>query len=162
MRNIKSHPELSLNLPGWLNMDAEISADGRTLYTTQSYFDGGAAPKQSYFITAHLKNGRFEIDNRSSETFHNINSSDLEYGTSVSPDGLEFYFTRLRYGNGPELKTYHAARPNKHAAFSVLTAIKAITGFAEAPAITSDGRLLYFHKKRAEAFRLICFGTECF
>jgi hypothetical protein len=147
VRNIKSHPELSLNIPGWLNMDVEISADGNTLYSTQSYFDGGSAPKQSYFIVAHLKNGRFEIDHRSSEIFHNINSGGLEYGASVSPDGLDFYFTRLSYDNGPELRTYHAARSNKHAAFSVPTAIKAITGFAEAPAVTSDGRLLYFHKK---------------
>lgn len=154
VRNIKSHPELSLNLPGWLNMDVEISADGGTLYSTQSYFDGGVSPKQSYFFIAHLKDGRFEVDNRSSEIFHNINTGDLEYGASISLDGLEFYFTRLSYAEGPKFKTYYATRPNRDAVFSMPIALDAITGMAEAPAITSDGKLLYFHKKEQKKFVL--------
>jgi len=154
VRNIKPHPELSLNIPGWLNMDVEISNDGTTLYTTQTYFGDGPPPKQSYFFMAHLKNGRFEIDTRSSEIFHNINTSDLEYAASISQDGLEFYFTRLSYAKSVKFKTYYATRPDRDAVFSIPIPIEAILGFAEAPAITSDGRLLYFHKKVQNHFSL--------
>lgn len=154
VRNIRPHPELSLNLPGWINMDVEISADGNTLYSTQTYFGDGPPPKQSYFIIAHLKAGRFEIDNRSNEIFHNINTSDLEYGASISADGRELYFTRLSYADGGKFTSYYATRPNRTAVFSAPVLIPAITGFSEAPAITSDGRLLYFHKKDKNRFSL--------
>ncbi|PCI47593.1 MAG: hypothetical protein COB49_07030 [Alphaproteobacteria bacterium] len=147
VRNIRPHPEVSLNLPGWINMDIEISADGNTLYSTQTYFGDGPPPKQSYFFVAHLKSGKFEIDSRSNEIFHNINTSDLEYGASVSADGRELYFTRLSFANGGKFTSFYATRPDRAAAFSVPSPISAITGIAEAPAITSDGKLLYFHKK---------------
>lgn len=152
--NIKPHPELSLNIPGWINMDIEISADGNTLYSTQTYFGGGPPPKQSYFFVAHLYDGKFEIDHRSNEIFHNINTNDLEYAASISADGLEFYFTRLSYTQGVKFTSFYATRPDRHAMFSVPKPITAITGFAEAPAISSDGRLLYFHKKDQNGFSL--------
>ncbi len=154
VNDLKAHPEVSLNLPGWLNMDVEISADGKTLYTTQTYFGDGAPPKQSYFQVAHLKNGKFEIDGHSNAIFNHINTADVEYGASLSSDERELYFTRLSYENGGKFTNYYATRPDKQAPFSAPKPITAITGFAEAPAITADGRLLYFHKKTGKHFQL--------
>lgn len=151
--DLKAHPEVSLNLPGWLNMDVEISADGKTLYTTQTYFNNDM-PKQSYFQVAHLKNGKFEIDSHSNAIFDRINTGDIEYGASISSDDRELYFTRLSYENGGKFTSYYATRPNKQAPFSTPKPITSITGFAEAPAITADGRLLYFHKKTGNRFQL--------
>ncbi len=154
VHDIKAHPELSLNLPGWINMDIEISLDGNILYSTQTYFGDGPPPKQSYFIVAHLKDGKFEIDPRSNDIFHNINTTALEYAASISSDGLALYFTRLNYTGGLTFKSYSATRPHKNARFSVPRQITAITGYAEAPAITSDGKLMYFHKKDGKRFSL--------
>ncbi len=154
VRNVKAHPELSLNLPGWINMDIEISPDGSRIYSTQTYFGEGPPPKQSYFIVAHMRNGKFEIDPRSNDIFHNINTGDLEYGASISADGLELYFTRLSYGGGLAFNSYIATRPHRDARFSVPGRITAISGHAEAPAISSDGQRMYFHKKDKGRFHL--------
>lgn len=152
--DVQAHPELSLNLPGWINMDVEISPDGSTLYSTQTYFGDGPPPKQSYFFVAHMRNGKFESDPRSNDIFHNINTSDLEYAASISADGLELYFTRLSYINGLTFNSYSATRAHKADRFSAPKLITAISGHAEAPAITSDGRLMYFHKKDKGRFYL--------
>ncbi|GEM_PF-598332 len=154
VRNVKSHPELSLDIPGWVNMDIEISADGKTLYATQTFFDDNNQPKHSYFIVARLTGEKFAIDSRSNKIFHNINTGNLEYGASVSQNELEFYFTRVSLANGGKFTSYYATRPDRNSAFSLPKPIRAITGYAEAPAITSDGRLLYFHKKDGNRFAL--------
>ncbi|MCF6196298.1 MAG: hypothetical protein L3J50_06300 [Emcibacter sp.] len=151
--DLKAHPEVSLNLPGWLNMDVEISADGKTLYTTQTYFSNDM-PEQSYFQVAHLKDGKFEIDSHSNAIFDRINTADIEYGASISSDGRELYFTRLTFKNGGKFTSYYATRPDKKTPFSTPRPITAINGYAEAPAITADGRLLYFHKKTGDHFQL--------
>ena len=152
--NIRSHPELSLKTPGWVNMDIEISADGKTLYATHTDFRGGPPPKQSYFFRAHLKDGRFVVDKQSDDIFRNINSGDAEYAASISSDELDIYFTRLNQTNGFRFSSYRATRTSKNAPFSVPMRIAAITGIAEAPAITSDGKLMYFHKKDQGRFFL--------
>ncbi len=151
---IESHPELSLNIPGWVNMDVEISKDGKTLYATQTRFEIGkhAFPVQSDFFVAHRVNGEFKIDKRSNKIFRNINSDALEYGASISADELEFFFARLKQKNGFRFATYRATRKSINEPFSTPERIADITGFAEAPAITDDGQHLYFHKKSAGRF----------
>jgi hypothetical protein len=152
--NIKAHPELSLHSPGWLNMDIEISADGNTLYATQTYFSGGSPPKESYFFVAHKVGNKFKINKKSDVIFKQINSDDLEYAAAISDDELELFFTRLSPENGFRYTTYRTTRPNKTSAFAKPTKIEAITGISEAIAITSDGKLAYFHKKVGKHFRL--------
>ena len=152
--NIVPIPELSLNEPGWVNMDIEISADGNTIYSTQTFFNlkKNTGPIESYFFKAHLKNGKFEIDENSREIFKNINTEDLEYAASISTDELEIFFTRLIHGNTPTFYSYYAKRSDKDAPFGKPIMLKAITGFSEAPAITNDGQLLYYHKKDNDRF----------
>jgi len=154
--NITPHPELSLNKFGWLNMDIEISADGKTLYATHTYFDfrSQSFPLKSYFFVAHLKGNKFVIDKRSNEIFKYINTKDLEYAASISTDELELLFTRLNQENGFKFNSYRATRKSKNEPFSVPVRIKSITGIAEAPALTNDGRLVYFHKKKAGRFNI--------
>ena len=144
--NISALSELSLKKPGWLNMDVEISADGRTLYATQTLFQGKSWPIESYFFSAQLEDGSFKIDEDSEKIFSSINTKYLEYAASITTDELELFFTRTDVKKGPTFATYHTTRPNKSAAFEIPTKINAITGFSEAPAITNDGHLLYYHK----------------
>ena len=150
--NIAPIPELSLKKLGWLNMDIEISADGNTLYSTQNLFDGDSWPKISYFFNAHLENGKFIVNADSENIFQHINSNDLEYAASISTNELEIFFTRLKFDTKPEFSSFYANRTDKNSAFSKPVKINAITGYSEAPAITNDGNLLYFHKKVKDKF----------
>lgn len=160
--DITSHPELSLNKYGWLNMDIEISADGSTLYATHTYFDfdNGSFPKESYFFVAHLIDDKFVIDEFSDEIFRHINTNNQEYAASISTDELEIFFTRLNQDDGFTFNSYRATRKSKDEPFSIPSRINAITGIAEAPALTNDGRLLYFHKKNAGRFNLYVLERE--
>lgn len=160
--NIKMHPELSLNSRGWLNMDIEISPNGKSLYATQTFFNfsKGGPPKKSYFFVAHRNGDTFTIDKRSDKIFKKINTKHLEYAASISDDELEILFTRL---NTDKFKytSYRATRPDKESAFSEPVKIQAITGVAEAPALSSDGTKLYFHKsKRKDKFVLYLLERE--
>lgn len=141
-------PELSLKIPGWLNMDIEISADGETLYATQTYFGNGAPPTKSYFIYADLIHGKFHVNENSDTIFKNINTGDLEYAASISSNGLEIFFTRAsNLQSVPGFLSYRAVRPGLHEPFGEPEPINAIAGIAEAPAISGDGKRLYYHKK---------------
>ena len=151
--DIKPIPELSLQIPGWLNMDIEISTDGKTLYSTQTYFGDGAPPTKSYFFSATFTDDKFIVDNNSHDIFKNINTDDLEYAASISSDGLELLFTRgSGFRSSPKFESFRATRPDINDPFGEPEPIKAITGFAEAPAITDDGRLVYYHKKNKGRF----------
>ncbi len=152
--NITPIPELSLHKPGWLNMDIEISADGSSIYATQTLFSGQAWPKESHFFTAYLQNGKFVIDQNSKEIFKHINTKSLEYAASISTDELELFFTRLNLENGANFATYYTSRPDKNSPFRKPVLLEAINGFSEAPAITGDGRLLYYHKKDTKRFNI--------
>ena len=148
VRDIQALPELSLRSPGWLNMDIEISADGLTLYSTQTWFGDGPPPTKSYFFSASLKGDKFIADKNSADIFKNINTDDLEYAASISSDDLEIFFTRgSNFHSFPKFASFRATRSDVNAPFSNPEPIKAITGFAEAPAVTDEGKLIYYHKK---------------
>lgn len=72
-------------------MDIEISADGKTLYATQTYFSGGSPPKKSYFFMADKVGDKFIINKKSDALFKQINSNDLEYAAAISDDELELF-----------------------------------------------------------------------
>jgi len=146
--DIQPISELSLQTPGWLNMDIEISADGKTIYSTQTYFGDGAPPTKSYIFTATVKDDKYFVDKNSDDIFKNINTNDLEYAASISSDGLEILFTRgSDFRSFPKFTSFRATRHDINTPFSEPEPIKAITGIAEAPSITDDGRLIYYHKK---------------
>jgi WD40 repeat protein len=151
--DVQAIPELSLQIPGWLNMDIEISADGKTIYSTQTYFGDGAPPTKSYFFSATYTDGKYIVDNNSHDIFKNINTNDLEYAASISSDGLELLFTRgSGFRSSPKFESFRATRPDINVPFGDPEPIKAITGFAEAPVITDNGRLIYYHKKNKGRF----------
>ncbi|MBT7950753.1 MAG: hypothetical protein HN764_03950 [Gammaproteobacteria bacterium] len=153
VKDIRAIPELSLQKPGWLNMDIEISADGLTLYSTQTYFGDGPPPTKSYFFSASLRDNKFFVDDNSEDIFRNINTDDLEYAASISSDGLEIFFTRgSGFRTSPKFASFYASRSDVNSPFGTPEPIKAITGFAEAPAITDEGKLIYYHKFDKDRF----------
>ncbi len=140
--------------PGWLVMDVEVSADGTTVYFSDAFFNGGPVPATCDIgVAARQPNGMNKLSN-SAELLQAINTpGDLEYAPCVSANGLELYFTRL---NLTTLQTISmvSTRENTSAPFGTPERLQAITGFAEAPSLSFDGKTLYYHLLVNNQFKL--------
>jgi len=129
---------ISRKQPGWINMDGEISEDGRTLY----YSDNS---EQVSIIKVASKNadGSFSPLANSDDLLKNVNNADHNYAPSSSKDGLELFFTRAMAGGIYVVKRSSTSEP-----FGVpQLAVSAADGPVEAPSISSDGTHLYYAKK---------------
>ena len=159
--DVKPVEGISWRKRGWLNMDAEISADGQTLYYTQSLFDGGHIPVKSNIFVARNE-GREFVPYPMSNNFTNVlNSASLEYAPSTSIDETEIYITRAEGGGGlASFKILRAMRPNRNQPFDKVEVLYNFEGIIEAPSISSNGRLLYYHKFEKEMFRIFMMERE--
>jgi Tol biopolymer transport system component len=135
-------PGVSIAKPGIVNFNAEISADGNTLYFVDSQFDHGQ-PKTAALLIARKKDSVFVRADDSASMMAQINRRGLDYAAATSASELELYFTRLE-GGRPAI--YMASRSSTSAPFGLPKRIAAITGFAEAPSLSPDEESLYFHQ----------------
>ncbi len=78
-----------------------------------------------------------------------VNCGKLNYAPATSADEREIFFTSVG-SEGPA--TYGAKRADTSLPFGEPQRIGAITGFAEAPTLSPDGKALYFHRKDAGWF----------
>jgi hypothetical protein len=152
VENIKPHTELSLNKPGWLSMDLEISPTGKDLYGTYNYFTSKTeGPQKSYlFLARKQKDGTFNVVENSNDMFKKINNpKHVVYAPSISRGVKELYFTRfqIKKGTPVNMSSYMATRSNRTKPFGEAVLIPAASGtIAEAPSITGDGQKMYFHR----------------
>jgi Tol biopolymer transport system component len=150
--HIELVPGVSLAKPGIVNFDAEISADGNTLYFVDSQFTlFGPNPKSAKILIAHRNGNTFTRDSASETILQTINTTGLNYAPALTSNELEIFFTRADAA-GPAI--YQASRATTAQPFGPATRIAAITGFVEAPTLSPDGHALYFHKKEAGHFVL--------
>ena len=139
-------PGISRLTPGWVNFDAEISADGNTLYFVDAYF-GNTGQPQSAILTDAVRSGNgFTRVKEHNRLFANVNSDWLQYAMALSADELELFFTRVRrIESSARPAIFRSVRARPTEPFSVPQRIGAIHGFAEAPTLSPDGRSLYYH-----------------
>src|SRR5260370_28695355 len=147
--NVALVPGVSKDKLGDVNFDQCISPDGGTLYFVDGVFKGGAPVPAAATIAIAMRNGdQFTRLKNSAEIMRKINTHDLNYAPDVSKSGLEFFFTRIRIvGSQPKPPPviYTATRSSVTKPFGKPRKIAAITGFAEAPALSPDEKSLYFH-----------------
>jgi len=87
-------------------------------------------------------------DPESAHILANVNSGALEYAPCLSGDECELFFTRVAaITTTAQPSIRRAARKSRTDAFEAPGRIAAITGFAEAPALSADGHTLYFHQR---------------
>lgn len=134
---------ISRGVPGQLNFDAEISADGSVLIFVDGVFSGSPFPDAADLAIAVRGSGGFSRLANSSELLAAINTSNLEYAPSLSRNGLELFFTR--YADG-EFAIYRSTRWRADAAFEAPQRVRIPNGLVEAPTLSVDERSLYFHQ----------------
>jgi Tol biopolymer transport system component len=147
--DIELVPGVSIAKPGIVNFDAEISADGNTLYFVESEFGIFGSPKWAHILVAHRKGNTFVRDPASAAMMGEINAGTLNYAPCISADQREIFFTRVGT-DGPAI--YVAKRSGIDQAFGRAARLSAITGFVEGPTLSSDEKSLYFHKKENGRF----------
>lgn len=138
---------VSVNQRGRLNFDAAISPDGNSLWFADGTFSGSPLPDAATIILAQRHVQGFVRATDSTAVLAQVNAVGLNYAPAISRDGLELFFTRIANRADPAPEIYRAARASTSEAFGMPQKVAAITGFAEAPALSPDGRLLYYHKR---------------
>ncbi len=149
LSNIALVQGVSKDKPGDVNFDQCISPDGGTLYFVDGVFTGGASVPASASIAIARRDGdHFVRLKNSAKIMRKINTHDLNYAPDVSKSQLEFFFTRIPKQDSqpkPPPIIYTATRSSTSKPFGTPRKIEAITGFAEAPALSPDEKSLYFH-----------------
>jgi len=143
-------PGISRGIRGQVNFDAEVSADGSTLYFVDGLFAGGSVPVVADLAVA-IRGDDGQFHRLESGEFTAINTSALEYAPSVSENQLELFFTRIVNGTPAIFRTTRADRASP---WQPARRLAAINGFVEAPTIASGGVALYYHAKRNGRFEI--------
>jgi hypothetical protein len=139
-------PGVSKDKFGDVNFDQCISPDGGTLYFVDGVFNGPPVPQKASIAIAHRVGDHFVRLKNSAKIMQKVNTSGLNYAPDISKSGLEFFFTRIPGPpTTPPPEIYTAARASTSQPFGKPRKIEAITGFAEAPALSPDEKSLYFH-----------------
>lgn len=160
LSEIKLVSGISKEQAGWVNFDVEVSKDGNFLYATDGLFDENGGPYESDLVEAVNNTDKFErTDNKN---LVSINTVDLEYATCISTNMLELYFTRVKVPltetSVPEI--YVATRASLNEAFGEPYKIKETMGFVEAPTLSPDNQILYYHKRDNNKFELYMIVKE--
>ena len=137
---------------GMVEFDAEISADGRTLYVVEGDFRGThGTPKQARIEIADKTGMGFSVRPDSDRLLARVNDGTV-YAPCISADGRELFYTRAAPGTPPQL--YRSVRSAPDQPFGSGTRIAVADGFVEGPSLSADGRRLYFHRRVGDHFRI--------
>jgi Tol biopolymer transport system component len=148
---------VSLLRGGSVNFDAEISPDGSTLWFTDGDYgtQGDLRAARLGYATRVLSG--FAREAASDAVLATVNVGGLNYAPAISNDGLELFFTRwASTTDGSVPAIYRAARASASAAFARPDLVSAASGFVEAPSLSADGRILYFHRLVNGAYAIYC------
>jgi hypothetical protein len=148
VRGVRAVEGLAAAEPGRIRFDAEIAADGRSLYHVEGRFVLGRSLlwEADLFVARRYSEGRFARDARSERLFARLNTGALEYAPAVSADEREIFFTRI--GRMPvfaQPSIWRATRPSAVVPFSAPSKVS-LSGYVEAPSIAPDGSI-YFHRR---------------
>lgn len=147
-------PGVSRNEAGWVNFDAEISADGRTLWLVDGHFSAGAALESADLLFATQQGSGFVRSADSARILATVNTPALEYAPAIRADGLELFFTRVENITTGTPALWRTSRPTPQDAFGMPEQVTAASGFVEGPTLSPDGRSLYFHRLENGTFRI--------
>jgi Tol biopolymer transport system component len=145
--NVALVPGISMQKSGAVNFDAEISADGQSLWFDDGQYSSSGVLQAASIALANRQGSSFVRDANGADTLAAVNVAGLNYAPSISVDGLELFFTRVSSTTSGAIPAiYRAARTDINSAFGTPELVAAAAGFVEAPSLSADGHLLYYHK----------------
>jgi hypothetical protein len=145
-------PGISQMIPGHVNFDVEVSANGDTLYFVDGVFiPGEYIPRKADLAIAVRDGSGFRRLTESADILKNVNTDALEYAACISKDQLELFFTRVELG-APAI--YRTTRRAIREAFGAPQRVAAVEGFVEAATLSPDELSLYYHKRVGDKFIL--------
>lgn len=142
---------------GWLVMDHGISYDGQFLFYNNARFDSAncVGPCETFLGIAKRSGNKLFIKTSDSDTIlQNINNQNyIYYAPCITQDNLELYYTRFPKGtldNSTMVDICVATRATESDIFSppqVLFSDNLMGSIIEAPSLTTDKKIMYYHKK---------------
>ena len=156
--------DFNKNVPGWLVMDHGISYDGQLLYYNNARFDGDncEGPCETELgVAQKLNDSTFQKLADSDRILQNITDSDyIYYAPCISSDNLELYFTRYLKGEITSATAFEiciAMRESPLAEFSTPKVLfsDVVPNLIEAPTITTDKRIIYYHRKTSDSHKIV-------
>jgi IPT/TIG domain/WD40-like Beta Propeller Repeat len=140
---------------GLVDFDASISPDGSRLYVSVGDFRSGSGPTSASIRLFDRSGEGFAPDPGSATLLRKVNAvATLNYAPAISADGLELFFTAASPAVGQAPTIYRAARSAPSKPFGAAERVASISGFAEAPSLSSDGASLYFHELVGDEFAI--------
>jgi len=150
-------PGISGGAAGMVDFDVAVSPDGSVLYASVGDYSTGSLTSAG--IALFDRSGSsFTADPAGEHLLHAVNRAGaLDYAAAVSANGLELFFTRAMPARGArgEPGIYRASRVSARKPFAHVQRVGAITGYAEAPSLSADGRTLYYHQLAGGSFRIM-------
>jgi len=148
----------NINAPGYLIMDAAISYEGNYLYYCNAYFNScafGMPCSSRMGVAQKVNDSTFNYLPNTNSIFANVNDTTyIVYAPFVTQDGLELYFSRALIGV-PQTEVCVSVRSNTLSAFSTpTTMITSFNNVPEAPTLTTNKNVLYYHKKPGGVFNI--------
>lgn len=151
-------------IPGWLNMDCDVSTDGKFFVYSMARFRAGEhIPRQSNLCIADIVDGKAIKAKDSDFYLKNINTEELEYAPAIAKGGLELFFTRGTIaqegqdGSNNLVRIMVSTRDSLKEPFS---RPRKVAGFGnekdvvEGVTTTADGSTLYFHKLVGDTYKI--------
>jgi hypothetical protein len=146
---------LSSNGLAMVVFDAEVSADGQWLALSEGRFVGAGAPITADLLFARRQGAEFQRLLPSSSWLAAINTGALEYAACWSNDRRTLLFTRAGdSSNGGAPSIWIAHRSTTEQPFEPPLRLSRLDGFVEAPALSPDEQLLYYHRRDGKRWRI--------
>lgn len=156
--------DFNMNTPGWLVMDHGISLDGQFLYFNNARFDDTncQGPCETIIgIAQKVNDSTFNTLPNSSVILQTINDANYKfYAPCISSDNLELYYTRFPSGTITSTTQFEicvAVRNSPIDNFSapIVLFAEVIGELIEAPTLTVDKQIMYYHKKTANSHKIV-------
>ncbi len=147
--------------PGVVNFDVDIDASGTVMTFVDSHFGNNGQPQDAVLVMARWDGARFVRSPDSALVLAAVNAGGaLQYAPALSADRLTLWFTRVDDASGrfsPQI--WRARRSSESAPFDAPARIEGLGDFVEAPALSPDEQLVYFHRKVGNGFRIFAVAT---
>jgi len=151
------HGDFYIYSPGWILMDHGISFDGQLLYFNNARFNGDNCPgpcETRIGVAQKANDSTFIMLPNSTQIMEFVNDPNYKnYAPAITQDELELYYTRFPQGpiDGSTLSQICVVvRNNSFDNFStplVLFSDFLGASIVEAPTLTADKQIMYYHKK---------------